>query len=460
MKQGIPAPRGVWIPVIVGVILNPLNSSIIAVALPALVKHFGQGTTAVTWIVSSYYLGSAVAQPIFGRLGDQWGHRRFVYAGLGLLAVSAVAAPLSPSLGIFLVWRVAQAVATSMVYPNSIALVRRHFPEQLGRVLGWIGMGAGIAIAIGPPLGGLLMDWAGWHAIFWLNIPLAGLAALGWAILWPRLPTTPSTMTARTARTERPDGWGILFFTGAMTLWLLASTSLSRPAGAPALFLIAALVATVALLLVERAAARPLIPLGWFRERQLALASGVTVLSNVVMYSALYGLPLWIQTTRQVSAATSGLLLLVFAGTTSLASPWAGKMVQTRWRRAPMIGSGLLLVASAGILVVFQASSWFGLLAGLALMGLSFAISNVVLQQVMIESVPSTETGRASGVYMLLRYLGTMISSVLVAESLSRSGGGSQLFLLWLFVGLASTAAAIGLHDHSAQEGHITQGKL
>ncbi|MHB1683908.1 MAG: MFS transporter [Bacilli bacterium] len=222
---------------------------------------------------------------------------------------------LVPILGRFPCLAGGQAVATSMVYPNSIALVRRHFPEQLGRVLGWIGMGTGIAIAIGPLLGGLLMDWAGWQAIFWLNIPLAGLAALGWAILWPRLPATPATMTARTP-------------------------------------------------------------------------------------------------------------------------------------------------VRAGILAVFQVSSWFGPLTGLALMGLSFDISNVVLQQVMTESVPATETGRASGVYLLLRYLGTMISSVLVAESLSRSGGGSQLFLLLLFVGLASTAAAIGLHDHSAQEGHITQGKL
>lgn len=113
-----------------------------------------------------------------GKLGDIWGRLRFVYLALLVMIVTAVLAPLSQSLGLFVAWRVVQAIGTSMIYPNAIGLLRQYRSHDVGKILGWIGMAGGISVAVGPTVGGLFVDVASWHSIFWLNIPLAIAAIL------------------------------------------------------------------------------------------------------------------------------------------------------------------------------------------------------------------------------------------------------------------------------------------
>ena len=135
--------------ILMAVVLNPLNSATISVGLTILLRAFHSSSEGITWIVSGYYLGSAVAQPIMGRLGDRFGYRRFFYWGLTLVLITAILAPLSHQLWVFVGWRVVQAIGTSMVYPNAIGLVRQWQTKRLPTILGWIGMAAGIALAVG-----------------------------------------------------------------------------------------------------------------------------------------------------------------------------------------------------------------------------------------------------------------------------------------------------------------------
>ncbi len=399
--------RGAFIPaVLLSVSLNPLNSATISVGLAVLLEVLHASSVGITWIVSGYYLGSAVAQPIMGALGDRLGYRRFAYVGLFLVLMTAILVPLSHNLWVFVGWRVVQAVGTSMVYPNAIGLVRRYQAHRLSQVLGWIGMAAGVALAVGPALGGLLLGAFGWPAIFWLNIPIAIAAGILLALSVPQDVARPR---------PRDVGWdwsGSVFFTLTM-IFLLLATSGTVPGESLWLALLG-LLALGLLIAMERRKARPVIPVRWFREVSFAAVAGATILTNVVMYVVLYGVPVVLETRRHVSVSESGLMLLIFAGVMGLASPLGGRISRGSLRRLPYMGAALVLLLATLLAWLGEHGSLIWVALALAFMGLSFAISNVVLQQMILEVRPEKEAGSASGLYSLLRYVGTMASSVVI----------------------------------------------
>lgn len=399
--------------ILLSVVLNPLNSATISVGLEVLLTALHSGSSGITWIVSGYYLGSAVAQPIMGTLGDRLGYRKFLYVGLALVLLTAVLAPLSHNLWIFVAWRVVQAVGTSMVFPNAIGLVRRWQQHRMPLMLGWIGMAAGIALAVGPALGGLLIADFGWQAIFWLNIPIALAAGV---LLWL---SVPDGGAAQATVSRGWDLWGSSLFSMLMVLLLLWSTG-AVPAAMDAALGTGAAAVLVLLITVESRQARPVIPVRWFKHPIFSVAGSVTVVTNLVMYIALYGIPVWLETRRHLSVTASGFMLLIFAGTMALASPVGGRAARRRARRMPvLIASGILVVASLILWLQNRAPIlWVGV--ALALLGLSFAVSNVLLQQVVLELAPASQAGSASGLYSLLRYVGTMASSVVIADAFKR----------------------------------------
>lgn len=435
-----------FIAILICVILNPLNSSTISVALPILLHALHTNSSGIPWIVSAYYLGSAIAQPIMGKLGDAWGPSRFVYGGLSLMIVTAILAPLSNTLALFVFWRVVQAVGTSMIYPNAIGLLRQHRPGDIGKALGWIGMAGGIAVAVGPTVGGFLVDNLSWHAVFWLNIPLSIVAMV---LLWRLLPMDSrraDQASVHTSPLRNLDWGGMLLFSGAVTAGLIGSSAELTVLPGPVWMALGLLLA-IGLVVVELHHPSPVVPVRWFRRRQFSLASMMTVLVNLVMYCILYGLPVALETVRHFSATDSGLVLLAFAGVMSLASPLGGRYAQSVRRRSPVMASGVLLSAGTLLLIWINRLPIWLVIVGLALIGVSFAISNVVIQQMVLESVPNEATGQASGVYTLLRYVGTMASSVLIGGSLNGIGGASPLYILLTVASGLTILMSTGIQD-------------
>jgi len=189
----IKGERFILLTVTLGIVLAPLNSTMIAVALPDVMKDFGVGIASAGWLVTAYLIAMASLQPIAGKLGDRWGRRRLILGGLGVFGFVSVAAALSPSLAYLLVFRVLQAVCGALIVPNGIALLREILPEhRRGAGFGLMGAGIAIAAASGPPLGGVLVEVAGWRAIFYVNLILVLPSLLiGWRSL-PNLPIPDS----------------------------------------------------------------------------------------------------------------------------------------------------------------------------------------------------------------------------------------------------------------------------
>jgi MFS family permease len=448
--------------VLLCVLLNPLNSSTLSVALPTIIHVLHTTTSGITWIVSGFYLGSAIAQPVMGKMGDIWGRSQFVYAGLLLTLITAICAPLSHSLWVFVLWRFIQAIGTSMVYPNAIGLLREHRSQDVGRILGWIGTTVGIALAIGPTLGGFLLDYISWDAIFWLNIPVTLCAAIFFYISLSSIKKDTSSKTLPSSH-QHLDWWGTLLFVVAVSCLLFWSNGSGYFHSPQVYLLLSGGLLTTLLVFVELRQKAPILPVRWFLHRQFTLSSAITLLTNLVMYCILYGLPVYMEVARHYSASKSGLLLLAFAGVLSLASPVAGKLAQGNSRKVPLLVSGALLLSGAVLLCRIESLSVGFIILALAWIGISFAISNVVIQQMVLESAPKADSGQASGVYTLFRYLGTMISSVLISGSIKNAGGGRHLFLLLSLVSLVSLGLTWGLQSskqiRAGRGGSTTDGQ-
>ncbi|HEV2784964.1 MAG TPA: MFS transporter, partial [Solirubrobacteraceae bacterium] len=185
--------------------LLPLNSTMLAVALPDIASDTGGGVAASSWLVTSYVVAMATLGPFAGRLGDRIGRRRVLLWGLFAFAAASAAAGLAPSLELLIGARLGQAIAGSLVFPNAIALLRDALPEgRRAAGFGLLGSAIGAAAAVGPALGGVLVGALGWRAIFLVNVPVVATAVV---LSLRALPGTARPARGERARDVAPARW-------------------------------------------------------------------------------------------------------------------------------------------------------------------------------------------------------------------------------------------------------------
>ncbi len=186
-----PAHHARWVvaALCTGTLLSALNSGMVAVALSTLRREFAVDVATVTWVISAFYLTSAVLQPIMGRLADRYGPRRVFAIGMWTVALAGALGPFAPNLVVLCAVRVLLAIGTATAFPSAAAMLRAVASTNGGnatKMIGRIQLVDTSSAAIGPVLGGLLIVAFGWPAIFWINIPLAALALVSTGILAPR----------------------------------------------------------------------------------------------------------------------------------------------------------------------------------------------------------------------------------------------------------------------------------
>lgn len=223
MAEGKGTRNGLLLAVASGALLNPLNSSMISLALPRIQSDFRLSFATVSWLISSYYLSSAIAQPVMGKLGDQVGRKTMFMLGLLLVAASALAAPWAPSLLMLLLFRLFQSVGSSAIYPSGISIVRDHIRDKQASALAIISVCTSAAAALGPTIGGILVGWGDWPAIFTVNFPILLISfLLGWLYL-PAEPKREKKTFAELLRKLDLPGIALFAFTTFFLLWLLLS---------------------------------------------------------------------------------------------------------------------------------------------------------------------------------------------------------------------------------------------
>lgn len=428
-------------------LLVPLNSTMVAVALPELMSEFQVDIATAGWLVTGYLIAMASVQPIAGGLGDRYGRRRLIIGGLAGFGVASIGAGLASSFPLLVLCRLAQAFAGALVMPNGVALVRETVPMlQRARTFGWVGAALGVGAAVGPAVGGVLVGYGDWRAIFAINVPLVAVLLV---LAWRFVPALPQRSTG--SAFDLP-GSLLLCALLAGTAWVLTQGARTDFGGAlPASVLVLLAVAGVFIWHGLRAAS-PVVDPRFFAQRSFSAASAGVALSNLAMYSTLLLMPQLLPHQIGWHSTEVGLALVALSGSMVVLGPLGGQLADRLGRRRPvLLGFGLLTV---GVLVLPAASheaNGLLMLAGLALTGLGLGLSQSGLQSAAIESVSVDRAGAAAGVYSTSRYLGSIVGSSLLSALLSTSPGGidgyDAVFSMVAVAALLSVIAGAAMQD-------------
>ncbi|MGR6919481.1 MFS transporter [[Actinomadura] parvosata] len=389
-----------------GTLLAPLNSSMVAVALAPIQRDLGQPLATTTWVVTVFYLTACVCQPVLGRVADRVGPRRLFVAGLAVAALASAVAATATSLPLLVLCRCVQAAGVSVAFPCAMVVIRRHGDATRLSAVATVNTTTG---AVGPVLGGLLTSWAGWQAIFWVNLPvMLGALLLAWRAIGPeeRRPVRGDLIRAA-------DPVGVALFAAALVGLLDLMLALPRVSVLGAATVV---VAGTGFLWWERRAAEPFVDVRALgAARGLVPVLGTFVLFNLAYYGAFYGLPPWLQTALGYDAAQAGLLIMPIAAMSVVATVLGGLVMRRLGIGRALLAGGGLLLAGVAAITTFDTSTpaWLVVLDGVVL-GVPYGLCNLGLQRLMYERTPAGMSGVVAGLFQSARYVGAILAVGLV----------------------------------------------
>lgn len=423
--------------------ISSLDVTVVNVALPTLRAHLGASPAQLQWFVDAYTLTLAVLLLPGGALGDRLGRRALFRVGLSLFGIGSLGCALSTGPQMLIAVRVLQACGAALLQPNALSTITGAIedPRQRARAIGvWAGI-FGLAAAIGPLVGGALIDAAGWRWIFLINLPVVAAALL----LSLRLPQTRGT-------TPRPlDLPGIAL--AAVTVWgvtylLIQGSQAGYTSAGPLAAGVLACVGAIAFVLIERRRPYPLFPLGLARHRSFVAAAGIAVLAFAILAGFLFTASVYWQQTRHLSALQTGLALLPATAGIAVVSPVTGRLIHRTGSRTLLVGAGLALALSAVLLLMASASrSYLPDAAAYLALGIGFGLANPPITNTAVNGLPAYQAGVASALATTFRQIGNTLGvAVLASIATGHPHGptGSDLRLSWTIT-LAATLAIIGL---------------
>lgn len=401
--------------ILFGTVLNPINSSMIAIALVSIGDDFDVSVVSLSWLISSFYLVAAVGQSVLGRLVDQFGPRRVQSVGFVLVVVAGALGTFAPSFGWLLAARLLLAVGTSAGFPAGLALLRNasggHPPAP--RTLAAITIAGSSSAALGPVLGGALVALAGWQAIFLVNV-VAGLVALPLSQRWlPRDPQHAGGVDLALVR-RLLDLPGIAAFTATLASLLALLLSL---AGEPLWWLApVALLGAVALYVNDRRREDPFLDVGMLAGN-LALV-GVCVqylLVNVVAFGVFFAMPVWIEAARGLSPGAAGLLVAPLAGVAIVGTPVAARIVGRAGVRPALVTGACAMVAGTLLMLTLSADVPLWAIVPVAVvLGIPIGFNNLGLQSALYAASDPQRTGAAAGIFQTSRFIGAVLATSLL----------------------------------------------
>jgi MFS family permease len=414
--------------------LMPLNSTMIAVALPNIAGSFRHSAAGVTQALVDSYLVAAIAlQSAGGKLGDRLGHWRVVSAGRVLLGAGALLGYLAPNLATLACSRVIMAAGGAVVVPAAMALVRVEVAEERrGRAFGAVGATMSLAAGVGPLIGGELVSVFGWRSLFVVNLPILAVAA---AL------AGPGRRDAR--RSDRPaapfDMVGAVLLTAAFVTLVAGLQSHGTES-------VAVLVAVSLLLFVpfvswERRAADPVVAFGLFRSTRYTAGSLVVALLNLVMYALLFEIPLVTHALFRLGSAGTGELLIFMMLAMVVASLIAGRLVDGYGPRPVAVVGTLSCLAGVTMLLVHDPTAAGDLRLPLALVGFGLGLATPAGQAASFAGVPASQIGMAAGLASSMRYVGGVAGVAILGHTLHLTGSrhavlATQHTMLAVFLGV------------------------
>jgi EmrB/QacA subfamily drug resistance transporter len=431
-----------------GAILVPLNSTMLAVALPGVMDDFGLGANQVSSLVTLYLGAVAVALPVGGSIGDRYGHRPAFLLGVVAFALASALAAVASSFEILEVARVGQAVSGAFISTSSAALVRETAPAaRQGEAFGLFDLLVSTSAAIGPFVGGLLVGGFGWRSLFVLAVPI-GIVSAGFVGLRLR-PEAPDHVATSRRQAVPIDVPGLVLLALAIVAFLVALRS--NGAGDGALGSVAALAVVPLLAIfvaVELRRERPAVDPRLFLRRPFAAAVAGVFGGTVILHGSFILVPLLIERLLHETATTSGVVLLGLAGVGAIVAPFGGRFSDRNGRRrVVVVGSAISAVGLALLWLGVGGTTALSVALLLGVVGLGNGLTSP-RQAAALESVEPARVGMAAGTYYTGRYLGGVVGASLAGAILGvevTASGVATGFGVLALVGAAVVVASLGL---------------
>ena len=388
-----PAQKRTLLTVCLGLFMAFLDGTVVNLALPTIQQRLHGGLSGLQWIVDGYVLVYAAFLLTGGVLGDRFGRKRLFLTGLVVFVAGSALCAVSPNVGILIAGRVVQGLGGALFVPGTLAILAHAFPDprQRAQAIGIWSSVSGLSLALGPIVGGILVDRFGWQSIFLLNLPIGAVVLL---LAWYNLAETASP---EGAAIDVPGQVLAVVWLGSLTYALIESNQKGWSSPQIVALLSVAAVAFVAFLSVELRTRRPMLPLAFFRSANFATCVGVAVLIGFGLLGSFFFLSLFLQNIQQYSPLAAGLRLLPAVLSVTVCAPLAGRLAGrfgSRW----LMGLGMTVVAVT-LLAFTRVSAdtpygtWWPILLGL---GAGVGLTMTPMIAAIVGSVPPPRVGLAS----------------------------------------------------------------
>jgi EmrB/QacA subfamily drug resistance transporter len=426
-----------------------MDISIVNVALPSIRTDLHASVSGLQWTVDAYSLVLASLLLLSGSTADRLGRRRTFQVGLLIFGIGSLLCSLAPSIGPLVAARALQAVGGSMLTPVALAIVANSFPDRAerARAIGVFGAMSGLALGLGPIIGGGLVDSLGWRSIFWINLPIVATAIVCTALFVPE---------SRAARARRVDPVGqalVILVLGSVVFAIIESgkTGWTSPL-VFGLFALAAL-GVLGVLGYEPRRADPLLELRLFRGVPFTAAILMALFGLCGFGAFLFVTTLYLQDVRGMSALAAGLALLPVGVLIVLLSPVTGRLVGSRGPRLPLVVAGVTLALAGALSTFIRPDTPLPALLGIyLLMGVAMGTINPPITNTAVSGMPLSMAGVAASLASTGRQTGTTlgvaIAGTIVGSALPRGGSAfttAEHGVWWLVVGLGAGVLGLGL---------------
>lgn len=411
------------ISVAMGLVMVGLDGSVVAIANPKIAEDLGASLSELQWITNAYLLTLGVLLIPAGKLGDRYGRRLMFLTGVVGFGVSSLGIGLIGSTNGVIALRVVQGAFGALLMPNSLAILRATFPpEKLNLAIGIWGGSSAVSIAVGPIVGGLLVEHVSWESVFFLNVPIAAIAlAIGTSVL----------AESRSGGEHSHDVPGLGLLAAGLfsfVFGLIKAQEWGWGSTRTVAFLAVGLALLVVFALVESRTRLPLLPMRLFRNRSLSIGTVTVLVGFLAMFGVLFFMTLYLQNVHGFSPVQAGVRTLPLSLTMMFAAPLGGLLTEHVGPRLPLAG-GLALIGVALLLLtgLGTESAFSALWPSFVMLGAGLGFVITASSEVIVGNAPVDDAGVASGLQSTAIQVGGVMGTAILGSVLS-SRVGSVLF--------------------------------